>query len=412
MKILQINKFYFDQGGAEHYIFGLIDLLEKQGHKVIPFAMQHSKNVASEYAKYFPSFIETLSPNSVKEKLRTAGRMFYSFEAKKKLSELICQTKPDIAHLHNIYHQLSPSILTVLKKHKIPVVMTVHDYKLVCPNYILYTKGAVCRRCLGGRYYQAVVNKCLKNSYSASCLAALEMYFHKLIKIYQKNIDLLIAPSEFVKNILVEFGFSPQKITVLPHFVDLPKVESQNNSVDKYFLYIGRLKQEKGIDILIKAMSKLPDAKLKIAGSGPDLKVLKKQVQELQLRNVEFLGQCRRKQVIELYKNTLATVVPSRVWETFGLVAAESLAQARPAIAARIGALPEIVTDNQTGLLFEVENKNDLAEKIKQILNSHENAEQMGKNGQKIVAEKLNSEKHYQSLINIYQNLYEDARQK
>ena len=412
MKVLQINKFYFDQGGAEHYMFGLIDLLKKNGHQAIPFAMQDQQNVKSEYSEYFPTHVETASPSQVKEKLRVTGRMLYSFEVKKRLGELICKTKPDIAHLHNIYHQLSPSILSVLKKHKIPTVMTVHDYKLVCPNYILYTQGAVCRRCQGGKYYQAVKNKCLKNSSSASCLAAAEAYFHKLIKIYQKNIDLFITPSEFVKNILVEFGFDPKKITVLPHFIDLPRVESQNESSERYFLYVGRLKQEKGVDVLIKAISKLPNTRLKIAGTGPDQESLIKQAHDLGLNNVEFLGQASKQKVIELYQNALATVVPSRVWETFGLVAAESLAQAKPVIAAQVGALPEIVIDNQTGLLFEAEDSDDLAEKMKYILSNPKQARQMGENGKKMIIEKTDSAKHYHRLIEIYQEYCEATNKK
>lgn len=405
MKILQINKFFYQQGGAERYFFNLIKLLEDNDHEVIPFAMADEKNQPTPWSKFFPAKVETLAPKSLKEKLRIAGRMFYSFEAKRKIENLIKVTKPDLAHLHNIYHQLSPSILPVLKKFKIPVVMTIHDYKLICPNYILYTENAVCERCRGQRYYNAVIHRCLKNSLSASVLAAMEMYFHKVLKIYGKNIDLFIAPSEFVKNKLIKFGFPENKIKVLPHFIELSKDEHKNCSTKNYFFYLGRLKEEKGVDLLLAAMKELPEINLKIVGSGPQETKLKEFVLKNNLDNVKFLGQINAEQLPEIIKQAQGVIIPSRVWETFGLVAAEVMAYGRPVIASQMGALPELIIHGQTGLLFKSEDSHDLADKILFLQKNPEQAKAMGAAGRKIIEEKLNRQQHYQKIMEIYEKV-------
>lgn len=406
MKILQINKFYFEQGGAEHYMFSVSRLLEQYGHKVIPFAMDHERNVATEWSGYFPSKVETMDPSFSWSKLKIAGRMFYSFQAKNKIAKLIKETKPDIAHIHNIYHQISPSILSTLKKNKIPVVMTVHDYKLVCPNYILYTNGSPCQRCLGHKYYRAVSNRCLKNSYPASCLVAAEMYFHKIVKIYEKNIDLFIAPSQFVHDKLVEFGLDSKKISVLPHFVETKHVKPEYGSGDGYFLYVGRLKEEKGVDVLIKAMAKLDnDVQLKIVGTGPDREKLQELARDLNLGNVSFLGQQAGEEIAELFKNARAVVVPSRVWETFGLAAAETMAFGKPVIASNVGSLPELVADGASGLLFKSEKVADLARKMEHLIKNPGLAERMGRHGRERIIKLTSTRKHYQDLLKIYQKV-------
>jgi len=402
MKILQVNKFYFEQGGAEHYLLGLARLLEEKGHQIVPFAMKHKDNLETDYSKYFISFVDTLKPGISPNKLKAIGRMFYSFESKRKLEALIKKERPQVAHIHNIYHQISPSILPVLKKYKIPVVMTVHDYKLICPNYILYTKGAPCERCKGGKYCQAFYNRCLKDSYAASALVALEMHFHKWLNIYQKNIDLFITPSNFVKEKLVKFGMDTRKIIVLPHFMESKNIQPEYNE-GKYLLYAGRLKREKGVDVLIKAMQNLPNVELRIAGTGPQEQALKKSAEGLS--NVKFLGQISKSEMASIYRQALTVIVPSRVWETFGLTVAEAMAFGKPVIAAKMGALPELVIEGQVGLLFESENSADLAEKIDFLVKNTAQAKRMGEAGRKEVEVRLDPEKHVQKIMEIYERL-------
>jgi len=405
MKILQINKFFYQQGGAERYLFNLIKLLEDNGHEVIPFTMADEKNQPTLWSKYFVSKVETLAPRTLKEKLRVFGRMIYSFEAKRKIENLIKEVRPDLVHLHNIYHQISPSILSVIKKFKIPIVMTVHDYKLICPNYILYTKNSTCQRCRGQKYYNALKYRCLKNSFFASLAVMIEMYFHKFLKIYQKNIDLFIAPSNFVKEKLIYFGLPANKIAVLPHFINPKLTEHQNCSPENYFLYLGRLKEEKGVELLLRAMKELPETNLKIIGTGPEEQALKKYVKENNLTNINFLGKLNQEKISDLIKNSLAIIIPSRVWETFGLTGAEALAYQKPVIASAMGGLPEIIIDGKTGLLFSSENIGELMEKMKWVLNNKEAAQKLGEQGYNFIKANLSPEEHYDKLMKIYEQV-------
>jgi glycosyltransferase involved in cell wall biosynthesis len=439
MKILQANKYYYLKGGAERHLFDLKELLEENGHRIIPFAMQDDKNINSSYSKYFVSNINLEKSSFSLEGLRAAGRIIYSFEARSNIEKLIKEEKPDIAHIHNIYHQISPSILTPLKKAGIPIIMTVHDFKLMCPNYIFYTQGKICERCKKHRYYNCVLHKCVKNSYVASKVNMLEMYLHSFLKIYKNNIDLYISPSQFVKEKLVEFGFDSNKIEVLPHFLNSdisnPYAKSNNNkfkdfteniknhilpnnknlpqnseqiiSSDDYILYFGRLSKEKGIKTLLKAIEKIKNKqiKLKLAGSGPQEKELKDYVAKNNLQGrIKFLGFLDGEKLSDTIHNSLFTVMPSVFYETFGLSVLESYNYGKSVIASNIGALPELVQEGKTGLLFESGNSNDLAQKIDNMLQNKENIMTMGKNGKEF-SKKFNKEDYYNKLEKIYKRL-------
>ncbi len=220
MKILEINKFNFRKGGADKHFLDVIALLESKGHKVAVFSMAHPRNEKSFWEKYFLSEVGYTREYSLWQKIKGVGRMFYSFEAKRKINKLLDDFQPDIVHIHNIYHQLSPFILFEIKKRNIPIVMTVHDYKLINPNYNLYLNGKIYNRCQKEKYWQCFIDKCVKNSYLVSLIATLEAYWHNSwLKTYQKNIDLFIVPSNFVKNILTNYKIiNKKKIIILPHF--------------------------------------------------------------------------------------------------------------------------------------------------------------------------------------------------
>src|SRR4030042_2879925 len=193
MKILMINKFFYRKGGSEAYMFDLMNLLKNNGHEIIEFSMKDEKNEPSEFADYFINHISFNKREGLWRDLKKALHLLYSFEAKKKLKSLIKKEKPDIAHLHNFNFQLTPSILAVLKKHNIPVIWTMHDYHLICPNYKLFTQGTVCERCKVNKFYNCFKYKCIKNNSAMSFLAMLEMYLHKLILKSYDKIDLFIS---------------------------------------------------------------------------------------------------------------------------------------------------------------------------------------------------------------------------
>lgn len=401
MTILEINKFYHPQGGADVVMLEESRLLSDHGHTVVPFAMKNQKNLPSPYAHAFVSAIPTARVGYGLAELKTAGRFFYSFEARKKLSGLITRTKPDIAHVHNIYHQLSPSVLDALGSARVPAVMTVHDWALLAPNYMLFDHGAICERGRLGAW-QTIHHRCIKDSYLASTLAASAFAFHRLTRAYERGIRQFIAPSVFVKNKLVAAGFSEHRITVIPHFIDASKIVM--GSVGNYVAYMGRLSPEKGILTLIKAAALHPDIPVKIAGTGPEEEKLKAFVSDHHLLNVEFVGRLDGVARDRFYQQALCVVVPSIWYELFGLVVLEAYAAGKPVIASAIGALPELVREGETGALVSPEDPVALASAIANLAQNLDQAKTQGIAGRVWIETNFTPDAHYTALMSVYQS--------
>lgn len=415
MKVVQANKFYFLQGGTERYFLDTIDLLEKEKIECIPFAMKHEKNLPTPYSKYFVSNVDFSKVRFNLEGLRVIGRMLYSFEAKRKVRELIKNEKPDIAHIHNIYHQISPSILGEFKKAKIPVVATLHDYKMISPEYLLYSqypKSMYTRDVKKYRYYKIIPRKTIKNSYAASTLAAFEMYFHKLFRFYERNVDLYIAPSQFVKDIFVEWGWDGSKIEVLHHYVnhDNYPYSFMYDSQDPYIIYWGRHSGEKGLDYLIKAMEKLPDVRLIVCGTGPDHEDLKQMAENMRLNNIEFKGFVPDDELSRLVRDAQFVVVPSVFPETFGLVITEAFAYGKPVIAPNRGAPPELIDEGETGYLFAPQDVRDLQKQIKKLWNKKDDIIRMSHNARTKAEKVFDPRIHIDQLIGYYDQLIADKK--
>lgn len=356
MTILQVNKFYYRRGGADHHFFDLMDLLESKGHKVIAFSMKDKRNYPSAYQKYFVSHAEFGGGgwNAV----ASSGRIIYSREAKKNITALVKDEKPKVAHLHLIYHHLSPSILVALKETGVKTVMTVHDWKPICPAYSLFTEGEVCERCRGGHYIQCFKHRCIKNSRPASLLGSIEAYIHHAKRYYEDYIDLLIAPSEFVKEKFIYFGWPENKIRVLPHFLpnNFPRVSAPPSIPnERRFAYIGRLSPEKGILELVNYWIKAGwPYVLDIFGDGP----LKGQIARMidqgrAASRVCLRGQMSRENIFGGLDHFTAIIMPSVCWETFGLTAIESFARGVPAIMSKRGAFIELAEKSGAGILFD-----------------------------------------------------------
>jgi len=370
MKILQVNKFYYPRGGADKYFLDLAAAQETAGHKVAIFAMRHPNNQSSPWEKYFISQI-SFNRKNFKDKLKTPSRVLYSLEAKRKFSRLLDDFKPDIIHIHNIYHHISPSILEAAFKRKIPVVMHLHDYKLICANHALFTNGSVCQACRTNNYWQCLKNRCIKDSWPASALAAFEMYLHhSILKIYENKVNVFIAPSRFMKDMAVAFGQAADKIKIIynPYGTSSSTsvVETLSNTKD-YLLYFGRLSPEKGLEVLIKAAA-LSGQKLKIAGSGELESDLKELASKLKAP-VEFRGFLQGQELEKIITEALAIIIPSIWYENMPLSLMEALKAGKIVIASRIGGLPEIIKDGYNGLLFKPGSAEDLKLKIDSLAN-------------------------------------------
>lgn len=355
MKILLVNKYHFLKGGAERAYFDMARILEKHGHAVAFFSMKHPDNLPTPWKKYFIENIDYQDKQiSWRQKLSLVGKILFNFDAQKKMEKLIADFQPDVAHLHNIYHQLSPSIIRTLKKHHIPMVMTLHDYKLVSPNYNLFVCGKIWNHNSGWR---CVFDSCVKDSFVKSLVCVLEKWLHIILGSYGK-INVFIAPSRFLIKKFREFGFR-REIVFLPN--SLTPIEENKKEItreENTLLFFGRLSPEKGLNILIEAMALLPrENKLLIVGDGPDRERLEKLSQEKGVsERIAFLGSRYGKDLEVLKKRVQVVIIPSLWYENFPYTLIESLQSGCVVVASDIGGIVERVVHKENGILFEAGN--------------------------------------------------------
>lgn len=404
MRVLLANKFYHRRGGAEVYLFDIMAILQEHGHEVVPFSMRHELNVASDYESFFVDNADYDQPGSWMANLRKASRILYSRQARQKITALIDHTHPNLAHVHNIYHQISPSILPVLKRKGLPVIMTLHDLKLLCPNYKMRTQGAVCERCKPNRFYQAILHRCVRNSLPASALCAAESYLHRYSGVYESNVDMYITPSQFYRRKMIEWGMPENKLVCVPTFTDVQQYRPFYTG-DGYLIYLGRLAEEKGLLTLVDAMLRVPQGKLYIIGEGPLYGILQKRIGEYKLQNVHLTGPKWNEELEHLISGARFTVVPSEWYENSPNSLARSYAHGKPVLGANIGGIPEMIEEGRTGLLFEPGSAEDLAAKIRYLLSHEGLAVEMGKNARVKAEQEYSPQAHYSKLIAVYSKM-------
>jgi glycosyltransferase involved in cell wall biosynthesis len=382
-----------------------MDILKQRGHSVAGFARQHYLDKPSEYKRFFPPDIVTDRVGLSWEAFRTAKEIFYSRNARIGLKQLLSRFKPDIAHLHNIYGRLTTSVLSVLSSAQIPIVMTLHDYKLACPSYLFMRNNRSCEDCKEGRFYKAVLNRCHKGSYAASAIVALESYLNQWLDRYGKNVSFFISPSQFLKNKLVECGWPARKILHVANFLKLSEYVP-NYAPGDYFLFLGRLSEEKGIDTLIEAykQSHQNGLGLIIAGDGPMRDDLEKRAQDYP--SIRFTGYLSGQKLLDITRKSLAVILPSICYENAPLSILEAMAYGKPVVGARIGGIPEMVQEGKTGFLFDPGDANDLSDVLDHVAQLPKMAiEAMGLTARNEIEDAYSTEVHYQQLMAIYKNL-------
>ncbi len=345
MRILEINKFFYLRRGAERHLFDVETLLRERGHEVEAFAMAHPENKPARFEKYFPRFVGYhRGEATLWQRVIGVGRLFWSFEASRGMRALLVEWQPDIAHLHNIYHQLSPAILKPLRERGIPLVMTVHDYNLISPDKDAYYPA------VGRQYYQFLFIK--KYSFTKRLLLVLRMYWQAWFRFYERAIALYIVPSDFVKQVFLAAGMPEAKLVVVPHFISeerLAPVTDQAISqldlpVGPFAFYAGSLSRAKGTDVLAALFERL-EIPLVLAGQIEPGCTLNRH------KFVRCIGQ-QPKNVVEYCLGRSACVVSaSPLPETFGLIALEANAAGKPFFGLAVGALPEIIISGKTGML-------------------------------------------------------------
>lgn len=402
MKILMVNKFYYIKGGSETYYFNLKKLLEKNGHKVIDFAMNDEKNFDSNYKQYFVSKVDYNIKMSFFKNFKVGIRLIYNREAKKNFEKLIKDTKPDIIHLNIFQHQISSSIINVAKKYHIPIIYTAHDLQALCPNYKMMDNNfKICELCKNNNYFSCVKKKCIKNSYLKSFIGYLDAKYNQINKTYDK-ISYIITPSEFYKNKFIEFGYNSNKIIHLPNFINFDKKISKNENIDNYFLYFGRISEEKGILTLIEAV-KIADINLKIVGTGPLIDVVKNKIISEKINNIELLGFKSGDELYKILAYSKCVIIPSEWYENGPYAGIESLAMSKPLIGSDLGGIPELIDDGKNGYIFKHGNAKDLAQKISKINNLDiSKLKNFQKHSYNIYQERYLENQYYEKLINIY----------
>jgi glycosyltransferase involved in cell wall biosynthesis len=359
--MLAINNYYYPRGGAEVLFLEHNRMFENIGWQVVPFAMRHPKNLATPWSDFFPDEIEFGASYGLGAKLLRAPRVIYSMQARQRLRSLLNSVQPQIAHIHNIYHHLSPSILPLLKQHGIPVVMTVHDLKLACPAYTMMSGGKPCERCHGGKLYNVAVNRCIKGSLALSSLVMVESYLHRWLRLYEANIDRFIVPSRYLLDKLVQWGWARERFVYVPNFVDIARFKPASDA-GRRFVYCGRLDALKGVETLVRAAATARQP-LTLVGAGPHEASLRGLTQELGA-DVIFAGHLTKDALVAVIQDARAVVVPSEVHENAPLALLEAYAAGRPVIGSRIAGIPELVREEETGVLYPTGDVEALADAL------------------------------------------------
>lgn len=407
MNILIANWTWYPSGGDWTYIENMCSLYEERGHRVIPFSMNDDRNIQTEYSEYFIENInyKELNKNrNLNTALNVLKKSIYSTEASKNLEKLLQKVKIDLAHINLIHHFITPAILKVLKNHGIPIIWTLHDYTILCPESTFMSGDQVCEKCKGGKFYECAVNQCKKGSFMASSMAALENYVHKYLNYYSYT-DHYICPSVFLYEKYKSYGFFPEKLIQIYHsYSFIPPVSEESQGQARYIIYVGRLEKIKGIYTLLEAMKNNPYIRLKIVGDGAEEKKLHNFKSEHSLNNVEFLGKKLKKDILNLIRRAEFLVCPSQCYEILSFSIIEAMLMGKPVIGANIGGIPETVIHNKTGLLFESGNSAELAEKISSLYNSNE-LNTMGEQAKKHINKIIDPQRHFEALKKIIPQL-------
>jgi len=402
-KLLSINNYYYRRGGAEVLFLEQNRMLEEAGWQVVPFAMNHADNLPTPWAKYFPDEIEFGQSYSAAGKLIRASRVVYSLQARQKLNELLDVFSPRIAHIHNIYHHLSPSILPLLRDRGIPVVMTVHDLKLGCPAYTMMRGDKPCESCRGGKVHNVLVNRCIKGSAALSAVVMLEAGLHRFLRTYESSVARFVVPSRFVLETLVRWGWRRESFVHVPNFVDIERFQP-GNGVGRRFVYCGRLDNLKGVETLVRAAA-LAKQPVTIVGRGPEEARLQALAAELRA-DVSFAGYLGKDALPEVLLSARAVVIPSKVNENAPLSLLEAYATARPVIGSNIAGIPELIREDETGALFETGDVHALAETLERFGRLPDSrVADMGKAGRRWAEQDFNPTTYRNRLLALYASL-------
>lgn len=396
MHVLNVSQNYHINGGSDSYMFALEALLNEYEYKCIPFAAKSYKNLESSFDDFFPASFED-HPFPV-----NMFSYFYNHQAKSNLTDLLTTEHIDVAHLHIYYGKITSSILEVLRKRNIPIIQTLHEYKLACPVYTLERNGEICEKCIKDSTFNCVKNKCKDGSLGLSIMRYLEFHISRLLGDIEK-IDMFISVSNFHRQKMIEAGIPSYKVITIHNFIDTNSYQPHYHHRD-YALYFGRLENLKGIKTLINAAVE-SNTKLLIAGTGNDEIELKEYASKISTYNlIEFIGFASGEKLKNLIINCKYTILPSEWYENCPMSIIESKAYGKPVIGSNIGGIPELINDNQDGFLFEPKSTGDLVSKMTK-LNNLKNYKEFCINARNDVENRFGKEQHFKTINDVYKKI-------
>ena len=394
--ILNVSQNYHVRGGSDRYFFTLAELLRKHGHQVVPFTAASPNNESSEWENYFPRGADFEHPG--------AGdllRFLYSYDAVKSIRQLLKDTDINLAHFHIYYGKLTASVLEVLKRDGIPLIQTLHEYKLTCPVYSHLSNDQICEACEGKHFWRALPKRCNRGSLARTALSVTESYISKMLGAVKK-FDHFISVSHFLRKKMISHGMPEDKISTVHNFVDVSDI-TPNFSEGDYVLYFGRVHRSKGILTLIEAAVPLTDVPIYIVGDGEAMPEVQQIIEQNGCKHIHLLGFKQGDELRELIRNSLCTVLPSEWYENCPMSVLESYAYGKPVIGADIGGIPELIVDGVDGFLVPSGEQETLRDRLLWMFTHKDEAAEMGRIGRYKMETEFNADIHYERIMNVYQ---------
>lgn len=393
-KVLIVHNYYQIPGGEDTVVENESNMLRENGHDVV-FYTRHNNEIKNR---------------NVLDKIKLFFESIFSIKTYREVKKIIKKENIDIVHVHNTLPLISPAVYYAAFKSKVPVVQTIHNFRLLCPGATLTRNGKICEDCMHDGLCSALKHKCYRNSFFQTLSMVVSLKVHRILKTYQK-IDGYIALTQFNKNKLLNLVKDKDKVYVKPNFVKCTDSKKyQKRETENYFVFIGRLDKLKGIDLIVESWIDIKDVELIVIGDGPLKKELETYVKKNNIANIKLLGFMKREEAFEIIKRSKAIIMASQWYEGFPMTIVESFSLGVPVIAGNIGNLGAIITHNKNGVLFEHDSKKDLKNKINMLINNKDLNETLNEGAFKTFVENYDDKINYRYLYDIYYELIGDMK--